>query len=156
LTSAGHLTWVEVQLARTLVGELLRSLGVREVAARIPVLARERWNHTDLLVRAGEQYLVTATNEHCMDRQISSTAAGQPGVAIQRLAKPIIRCRAGQWFQLIAAVGRSHRHLFPIGMVGRIRLDWGQEGELLFFANDVIFAYCNNSGQIAVDVRREF
>lgn len=133
----------------------MRSLEVGEVATKIPVLARSRWNTTGLLIRPAQQYMVTATDERWSDRHITSTAAGQPGVAIQRFFKPFIRCRSAQWFQLVAAVGYSHRQLFPVGMAARINLKDGHEGELLFFANDVSFAYFNNSGQIHVNVLRE-
>lgn len=134
----------------------MQSLKVGEVAPKPYVVdAKSIWNDTGLLVRPGEQYLVTASDEVWVDRKVPSTAAGQPGVGIQKLLKPLIRCRAGQWFELIAAVGRTHTQLFVIGMKGLVTLGGGQEGELLLFANDVIFAYGNNSGHITVEVRRQ-
>jgi hypothetical protein len=133
----------------------MRSLDIGEVAKNIPVFARLRWNSTGLLIRPAEQYLVTATEELWTDWCISSTAAGQPGVGIQKLFRSFVRFRTAQWFQLVAAVGRSHDQLFDVGMAGRVTLGDGHEGELLFFANDVSLAYFNNSGQIHVDVLRE-
>lgn len=133
----------------------MRSLDIKEVAKSIPVFARLRWNTTGLLIRPGERYLVTATEEIWSDWRIASTAAGQPGVGIQKLFRPFVRCPTAQWFQLVAAVGCSHDQLFDVGMAGRVTLKDEHEGELLFFANDVSLAYFNNSGQIHVDVLRE-
>ena len=134
----------------------MQSLKVGEVAPkRYLVEAKSIWNGTGLLVRPGERYIVTASDDVWVDRTIPSTAAGQPGVGIQKLFKPLIRCRAGQWFELIAAVGRTRAQFFVIGMKGRVALDGGQEGELLLFANDVIFAYGNNGGHVTVEVQRE-
>jgi len=134
----------------------MQSLKPGEVAQKqFVVEAKAIWNGTGLLIRPGEQYLVTASKDVWVDRTIRSTAAGQPGVGIQKLLRPLLRCRAGQWFELIAAVGRDHSQLFAVGMIGRVTLDGGEEGELLFFANDVIFAYYNNSGSVKVEVQRE-
>lgn len=133
----------------------MRTLKLGEVASDIPVVAKAKWNPTGLLVEPGQRYLVTASTDLWMDRDIPSTAAGQPGVGAQKLFLPLKRCRAAQWFQLVAAVGRSHSQLFPIGMEGKVSLVLGDSGELYLFANDVSFAYFNNAGSITVDVCRE-
>jgi len=131
----------------------MRSLAVGEAATSIRVEARPLWNGSGLIVRPTERYRVTASDDLWFDRTIASTADGQPGVGIQKLLRPFIRCKSAQWFQLIAAVGQSSAQLVPIGRFGALAAN--REGELFFFANDVSLAYGNNSGHVMVEVVRE-
>ena len=102
--------------------------------------------------------MITADENRWSDWKLDSTADGRakPTLA-QSLVRWALRCKAGCWFQLIGAVGRSEEHLFPIGK----HLRWTYEGqgggrdvELHLFANDAWFAYWNNRGEVNVTITR--
>lgn len=133
----------------------MRKLAVGEKASCISVDARKSWNGTGILVHAGEKYRIDASNEEWSDAGIKSTAAGQSGRGFQRIFRPLIRCHQAQWFELVAAVGRSNQQMHPIGLGADVSFITEENVELGFFANDVIFMYWNNKGVIHVAITRE-
>lgn len=133
----------------------MRKLAVGESVFDLPVDARRLLNSTGILVCAGERYRIDASNEVWSDAGIECTAKGQSGRGIQRIFKPLIRCRQALWFQLVAAAGTSSQQMLPIGLGAVASFTADEDCELEFFANDVVFMYWNNAGVIHVAVTRE-
>lgn len=110
--------------------------------------ARRRWNDTGLGIRANTTYGIAAMpGQRWVDGFIS---CGPEGYSRWWL-KPFTvlrRVRSAPWFSLIGAVGRASPLLVGDQTVFHAEID----GELSFYANDIIFMYWNNRGSIRVAV----
>ncbi|XQE67054.1 hypothetical protein ACOAPY_00220 [Pseudomonas sp. P3C3] len=132
----------------------MEKLIVGQMREGITVNARLRWNATGLQVAPGESYRVQASSDLWHDAGIPATADGQDGNMIQRIFKWTIRCKQARWFQLVGALGQSDEQLFPLGIDAQLKVPPGPEAELTLFANDVLFMYGNNQGNIWVNITR--
>jgi hypothetical protein len=135
-----------------------KHLAVGESVGPLPVHSASYYNPTGVVLDRGATYEIAADETRWLDWHLASSADGreQPSLA-QLMVQWALRCKAGRWFQLIGAVGRSDDYLFPIGMHVR----WTYAGqaddpapELHLLANDAWFAYFNNHGSVNVTITR--
>ena len=135
---------------------MAKHLTVDESAGPLPVNSRVYFNPTGVLLDRGATYEIAADDSKWVDWHLASSADGRERPSLgQSLAQWALRCKAGKWFQLIGAVGRSDDYLFPIGMHAR----WtyarqAETAELYLLANDAWFAYFNNHGSVNVTIKR--
>lgn len=132
----------------------MKRLEIGQQSPLIRVEAGKRWNLSSIQGSAGECYRVRASDHKWLDAGLESTAAGWDGNWLLKASKPLIRCREGRWFQLIGALGKTERPLFPLGMDAEWVIPNGEDAELTLFANDVIGMYWNNCGFIEVTFTR--
>ena len=126
---------------------------------RVRVDSRTKWNHTGVLVSAGEHYAFETEgtwSDMGIRRDGNGFASGD--VLTGFLLKPHEAKRRApleNWFCLIGGIGEDPTKLFRIG---RQSVDWpvgaGMSGELTCFANDVGWAYWNNIGSITLSITR--
>lgn len=127
------------------------TLAVGEVMTR-PILAREAWNDTGILLVAGQEYRLTATGRW-VDWYIPCDADGfaSPNPAFWPF-EWLRRAPAERWFALVGALERDPRTMFLIGAQRTVIAP--ASGELTCFANDVWLAYWNNRGALQLTVER--
>ncbi len=120
-------------------------------ARGVEVKARCRWNDTRLDVVEG-QTIKFETSGRWKDWTIECDADGYE----RSYLKPFARWRrapGAPWFALIGAIGRNLSHTFVIGQ--RNSLAMPATGRLFVFANDVPWAYFNNSGLIDLSIEAQ-
>lgn len=121
--------------------------------------ARERWAHTGYMIERGARYRITVPpGQTWTDRTIVYGPEGGVTGAIQHAAQPLLRFkgtdeRPALYFTLCGAIGESLDHAFVIG-AGPVEFVADASGELVCFANDVPFAYGNNSGSMSFTVEK--
>ena len=119
--------------------------------------AATRWNHTGYVLEKGRRYeFIVPSAQTWRDWQI---VCGPGGYARWYLAPftqllRVTRASNGKarFFTLIGAIDESTDHAFVIGN-GCTYIAAGG-GELVCFANDVPWGYCNNKGTISFSVER--
>lgn len=114
----------------------------------VKVIARKRWNDSDLEVAAGETYEFTATGEW-RDLSIKRDAGGY----IKNYMKIFEKWRRSpkdKWFALMGSI--NHDYDFLIGTGTKQTMNY--HGSLSFYANDVKGFYWNNFGEVEVVVKR--
>ncbi len=120
--------------------------------ARTTVKASEHWNHTGIVLTAGEKYEFAASGRW-VDWYIPHGPEGDPSDSFyMRLLEPRRRVKAENWFALIGAVNADVGTAFVIGVGGVHQLQ--TSGELTCFANDVEGFYWNNYGEVQLNVTR--
>jgi hypothetical protein len=114
--------------------------------------ARERWNHTGVVVSAGEVYEFAALAGSVW--KDASHEVSAKGYELSRLApfRPFRRHKEAPWFELIGGIGESEAETFRVAERNTVTMS--ATGELVLYANDAGFMYWNNSGSIKVNVRR--
>jgi hypothetical protein len=116
---------------------------------RIPASAY--WTETGIWLQAGVPYCLVAQGQWC-DAGLSSDAGGNPKpVLLQRLFAPLLRVPNERYFTLIGAFDRNSATTFPIRTGTTILAP--RSGMLTCFANDVSWAYWNNSGEVELTVQ---
>src|SRR5437868_12600591 len=117
-------------------------------------LADRLWNDSGLDLVLGQTYNFTVPkNEKWMGWRIQCGADGFVSRRFTGSWKILRRVPEGNWFQLVAAVGRSNR---PSLLIGSRMVDFSPRfsGRLYFFANSLIGLHWRNKGMIAVRVTR--
>ncbi len=148
------------QSAEPAIGEAAPPLTLKPgESVRIVVDARNPWNASGILVRAGQRY--TFGIEHVCDWTDGSVPAdpidGWQGWAVQLfgfLIGPLRRSPTAPWYALVGSVGRDDVHAFAVidGHRGAVRMD--HSGALYFYANDMDGRYCNNRGTLNLRILR--
>ncbi len=114
--------------------------------------AGQRWNHTQVQLRAGHRYRLSATGTWC-DRGEPWGPDGHPGDRLVfRLTGWMRRGRRLPWFALLGALDEDPHTIFRIG--SQVEVSPPRDGELTCFANDVACMYGNNSGALALTIER--
>lgn len=117
-----------------------------------PVEARRRWNHTGIQLTAGHRYLLSATGTWT-DWNTTCGPDGHPGDKLLfRVTRRMKRARRLPWFALVGALDEDPDTHFLIGTAAEFTPQ--RDGELTCFASDVSFMYWNNSGELALTVKR--
>ena len=117
-----------------------------------PILAREKWNDTQINLVAGAEYHFTATGLWT-DSTIVCNADGYTSPnPLLRASERFRRVPKERWFALIGTIQRNKDTSFLIGVEARISPR--STGLLCCFANDVSFMYWNNQGEIQLTVTR--
>lgn len=128
-----------------------RDLAVGE-SATATIQAREKWNNTRIHLVAGQEYRFTAVGQWT-DWYIPCDADGFASLnLVLRATEWLRRAPREPWFALIGAVNGDLRTLFKIGRERRLTMP--VSGMLTCFANDVAFAYGNNTGAVELTVTR--
>ncbi|RZS93145.1 hypothetical protein [Aquimarina brevivitae] len=127
--------------------QISRKLAIRE-SVTLTVASKEKWNRSGIYALIGEEYEISASGSWT-DWYIDTDANGYERWHLS-LAGFLKRAPKENWFKLISAVDRQQYH--PIGAANTITVT--TEGELEFFANDILGFYWNNKGDISVRVTR--
>jgi hypothetical protein len=135
-----------------LIGEMTTRLAIEETSQLISIEAANPWNNPGLELVAGASYDFTATGTW-KDASIECDAGGYLTPARLRWSEWMRRIPSEPFFKLIGTVGRSKDAYFVIG-TGVMRFVPPISGPLFCFANDVRFMYCNNHGEIVLQVTR--
>ena len=132
-------------------------------ACTFVVNARDRYSPSGIHLEAGAHYSFSVpADQQWFDEDISCGPEGWRSedlpwaqhVAV-RFFEPKRRCRTGNWFELIGAVGDFDDHFFRIGAGGDARTYTAPEDGMLYaFANDLYSRYGNNTGTMKVTVTR--
>ena len=121
---------------------------------RFSIRARDKWNHTGLVLDAGGIYRFVADGQW-IDWYITyGPAGGDSGSNL--FLRPVERFRRrpkDNWFALIGAVGEDESTTFLIG-AGKPEFRAEHSGELTCYANDMSIAYVNNRGSVSLSVER--
>jgi hypothetical protein len=122
------------------------------------IRAARHWNDTGLQVDAGKHYQFSAGGQWCDWFVLSGPEGYQSIDFFQAWTEKWRRVPDQPWFSLICAVDRDPD---PAKMVAVLTPDpdglgrsFTGSGELTCFANDLGAMYWNNSGAIAMTVRR--
>jgi hypothetical protein len=137
----------------TILATPARTVGVGEQLV-LRVRAHCPWNDTELEVKQGEEYSVTASGEW-WDLIFRSDAGGYQPPSwsfLQTLLQGERRLPTQPWFVLGAQLLHERGQSFPVGPSGNLRMS--SNGRLILFANDVKGFYWNNFGSISVTIRR--
>ena len=118
------------------------------------IAANAPWNDTGIDLVAGARYRMSARGSW-HDRQFRS---GPEGVApqnwVQRIFAPMLRFPNGHYMTLVGCIDQDIGNAFAIGDEAYFKAT--RYGRLWCFANDVRFAYGNNSGAIELTVDRNY
>jgi hypothetical protein len=117
---------------------------------RTPVAAAEHWSRTGLRLEAGVSYRLTASGTW-RDWHVETTAAGYTRWYLAPFGW-LRRAPRRPWFELMGCLDADPATTFPIGAGTTYVPPWS--GELVCFANDVSWAYGNNSGAVTLGVER--
>jgi hypothetical protein len=127
------------------------ALQIGEVAS-VYVQARPKWNHSGIRLVRGGKYLITAQGTWWdAGSRHGPDGDGSPNFYM-RWSEGLRRVRHENWFKLICALDSQKKTAFPVGS-NRPTVA-AADGELTCFANDVGFAYGNNTGAIQMTVKR--
>lgn len=119
---------------------------------QVAVFARPKWNDTRIDMRRGETYQFEAAGIW-YDASIPCHADGYPSPSFGfRFAERWRRYRRGNWFALTGAIGQNDSASFPIDLQNAMIIP--ADGVLHCYANDLRFAYGNNSGCLQVTIKR--
>jgi hypothetical protein len=118
----------------------------------IIIAAENQWNDTYIMMREGETYHFESSGSW-KDWSIICDADGYISKSILlRLTEWLRRLPKSNWLTLIGSTSHSKNNFFEIGHKATITIE--QEGLFSCFANDVIFMYGNNSGEIELTIKR--
>ena len=133
----------------------MRSLNVGE-AVCVPVSAKVHWNHSGILARQGERFLLATGNVvDWRDAWVEASPDGQndvPWVLDNKFARGFLRYPHAEWYALVGAMDERLDTCFLVGR--SVTFQAGHEGELCFFANDAPWAYYNNHGTLDLTITR--
>lgn len=123
-------------------------------APRSIIAANAVWNDTGIDLASGCRYRMSASGSW-QDRQFRS---GPEGIApqnwLQRAFVPLLRFPNGHYMTLIGCLDQDIGNAFAIGAEAHFKAT--RDGRLWCFANDVRFAYGNNSGAVELVVDRNY
>jgi hypothetical protein len=120
------------------------------MTVRIP--ARDYWCDTGITLSAGVRYDLSAQGTWC-DAGLRSDPGGNPApILLQRIFARFLRMPGEHYFTLIGAFDRDPATMFPIRK--GIEFVAPRSGMLTCFANDVGWAYRNNSGEVTLTVKQ--
>ena len=118
------------------------------------IVANAEWNDTGIDLVRGARYRMTATGSW-HDRKFRSGPDGVPPQnLVQRIFSPLLRFPNGHYMTLIGCIDQDMGSAFAIGANANYKAT--RDGRLWCFANDVRFAYGNNSGAIELIVDRNY
>ncbi len=121
---------------------------------RALIAANAEWNDTGIDLVRGARYCMTASGTW-HDRQFRAGADGVPPQNwMQRIFSPLLRFPNGHYMTLIGCIDQDMGSAFAIGANANYKAT--RDGRLWCFANDVRFAYGNNSGAIELIVDRNY
>ena len=121
---------------------------------RAMIVASADWNDTGIDLIAGARYSMTAMGTW-HDRQFRAGPEGVPPQNwVQRIFSPLLRFPNGHYMTLIGCIDQDMGSAFAIGANANYKAT--RNGRLWCFANDVRFAYGNNSGAIELIVDRNY
>ena len=123
------------------------------MCVKFQILAKEKWNHTSLMLEQGVGYQFTAEGQWIdLNLVYGPDGGGSGSNFFLRLFERLRRRPKDNWFALIGATGEDESTTFLIGSSRQITAI--QNGELTCYANDVLLAYFNNRGSISLTVER--
>ena len=125
-----------------------------EETACVCVEADKVWNDSGIDVLPNETYnFVVPQSESWIDYDIPCSADGYASTPLIKMWESFRRVPDENWFKLIGTIGRSVKPPIVIGsqLTG---FSPSFPGRLYFFANDLLWMYCNNKGSINVRVTR--
>jgi hypothetical protein len=116
------------------------------------IQAIRKWNKTGIHMVAGQEYILSAEGEWIDWFIHYGPNGGASGSNLfLRLFEWARRMPHEHWFALIGAINSDQRTAFLIGSSRIYRAT--MSGELTCYANDVPWAYGNNTGSVELDVR---
>jgi hypothetical protein len=116
------------------------------------IKAREHWNDTDIIMAKDETYHFKASG-NWKDLDKSCCANGYESTNILLCStERLRRVATANWFALIGAIDHNEQSFFLIGNENTISIPQG--GNFSCFANDVIFMYWNNCGELELTIER--
>lgn len=116
------------------------------------IFAQPKWNDTRVEIHKGETYRFEATGTW-YDASICCHANGYPSRSLGfRITERWRRYPQGNWFALIGAIGQNEATSFPIDLQNPVPVP--ADGVLHCYANDLPFAYGNNSGCLKLTITR--
>lgn len=139
-----------------------------DIAENIKINADCKWNDTGVILVSGENYLLKMDG-YWYDSGIKSDATGYTTNDKQvpwyswlalNLTSRLRRQPTSDWFSLIGCIGDSEDKCFDIGKKLKVSIDNSvvisakETGTLYCYANDVSFAYGNNSGYIILSIKK--
>lgn len=127
-------------------------LGINQSCALL-VDAKKTENLTGLELTPGEHYDVSVPiGQVWCDATIHNyPPKGSDGTFIMNLFAWLKKDRQAKWFSLIAEI-KGEKKPYDLGEKSTFAVTG--TGELLFYANDAKGFYCNNNGEILVEIRR--
>ena len=121
-------------------------------AVTVPIQARTRWNRTGLILESGAEYHFEASGVwYDWGYRCSADGYSTPSW-LHGLFERFRRAPEERWFALIGTVERRRRMRFRIGRHATLRPE--HSGELCCFANDLVWMYWNNRGEVTLRVTR--
>jgi hypothetical protein len=141
------------------LSQVATPLSIGETRTSIEIRARPQWISTGVLVAPGERYALVAQGEW-VDGGIKTGPAGFPSARAPAISRWLLKAFESRrrmplenWFCLIGCVDHDLNTALPVGEKCD---EWiaPARGELTCFANDVAFAYLNNTGAVRLAVTR--
>lgn len=138
-----------------------------DIVENIQINAECKWNDTGVILAKGESYLLKSIG-YWYDLGIKTDATGYTTNNKQvpwyswlalNLTSRFRRQPTSDWFSLIGCIGNSEDRCFDIGNVLKTSnntaiIKANETGTLYCYANDVSFAYGNNSGYILISIEK--
>lgn len=119
-------------------------------AIAVKILAKSKWNSTQLEIVQGEEYEFIAIGKWT-DLLITKDADGYTN-SYMRLFDNRKRAKQFLWFALVGALDKNEDKYFLIGKNNSILFN--EAGMLYCFANDAEGFYWNNFGHLTLQIKR--
>ena len=132
--------------------QLLRMANIGESITG-SIHAGKRWNHTGVRVSPGERYSLAANGGWVDWHTVTNPNGYASPNLLLRIAEGLRRMPSARWFRLVGSIGKQRSSFFGIGEI--CTFEPTIRGELLCFANDVVWMYFNNSGAVNLRITRE-
>jgi hypothetical protein len=121
-------------------------------SAQATTEAKKKWNNTGIELASGHEYHFMATGRWT-DWWIECDAGGYASPnRFQKIFEGLRRSPHSRWFALIGAINEGKPMQFEIGTDRMLVMP--SSGTLTCFANDVVWAYWNNTGSVQLSVTR--
>ncbi|MDH5730927.1 MAG: hypothetical protein OEZ58_18215 [Gammaproteobacteria bacterium] len=141
---------------QAIIAESVQSFETTSIKRNIQsatIVASIRHNRTGLSVSEGEVYQFQSQG-YWIDKKYPSDATGFNNPFLDIVFGEMKRVPNGKFFSLICEVGQYNREIINIGELIETNRHYTakRSGELICYANDVYYAYCNNKGSVDLSV----
>jgi hypothetical protein len=116
------------------------------------IKARKQWNDTNIVMTKDETYHFKALGEWTDLIQPCCANGYESTNILLRSTEKLRRAATANWFALIGAIDHDEQSFFLMGNEETISIPQG--GNFSCFANDVIFMYWNNCGELELTIER--
>ena len=116
----------------------------------IEIMARHKWNPTNIEILAGEEYRFDVTGTR-RDIIIKTSADGFSNFFMDLYASRK-RSKENKWFALMGSLEQNENKLFLIGKENTIEFD--ESGTFYCLAKDDKHFYWNNFGSVKMKIKR--